>query len=86
MYCILLSDPYPLKTLSSFENAIKWASSREFQDQDIKEAKLSVFQEVSKIVGSYHILHNFHALHIQDWVLIKHWTSLTSELLAYLFI
>uniref|UniRef100_A0A095CF15 Presequence protease, mitochondrial n=1 Tax=Schistosoma haematobium TaxID=6185 RepID=A0A095CF15_SCHHA len=52
VYCILLSDPYPLKTLSSFENAIKWASSREFQDQDIKEAKLSVFQELDYPVSA----------------------------------
>ncbi|CAH8661772.1 unnamed protein product [Schistosoma rodhaini] len=45
-------DPYPLKTLSSFENAIKWASSREFQDQDIKEAKLSVFQALDYPVSA----------------------------------
>ncbi|CAH8571548.1 unnamed protein product [Schistosoma turkestanicum] len=45
-------DPYPRKTLSSFENAIKWASSGEYQNQDIKEAKLAVFQELDYPVSA----------------------------------
>ncbi|KAH8865522.1 Presequence protease, mitochondrial [Schistosoma japonicum] len=45
-------DPNPRKTLLSFENAVRWAISTEFQEQDIKESKLAVFQELDYPVSA----------------------------------
>uniref|UniRef100_A0A8D2AWE4 Presequence protease, mitochondrial n=1 Tax=Sciurus vulgaris TaxID=55149 RepID=A0A8D2AWE4_SCIVU len=39
-------DPNSLETLNSFEKAIDWAKSGKFTEQDIDEAKLSVFSAV----------------------------------------
>ena len=40
-------DPNFEGTLSAFEDSIQWALKGKFTDQDIEEAKLSVFAEVS---------------------------------------
>ncbi|KAK4476104.1 hypothetical protein MN116_001326 [Schistosoma mekongi] len=45
-------DPNARKTLLSFENAVRWATSTEFQEQDIKESKLAVFQELDYPVSA----------------------------------
>ena len=39
-------DPNFEGTLSAFENSVQWALDGTFTDQDIEEAKLSVFSEV----------------------------------------
>lgn len=39
-------DPNFEGTLSAFENSVQWALDGKFTDQDIEEAKLSVFAEV----------------------------------------
>ncbi|KAM8967302.1 presequence protease, mitochondrial [Pelodytes ibericus] len=39
-------DPNSLSTLSTFEKAIEWAKSGKFTQQDVDEAKLSVFSTV----------------------------------------
>eukprot|EP01127_Copromyxa_protea_P016926 TRINITY_DN5118_c0_g1_i1.p1 TRINITY_DN5118_c0_g1~~TRINITY_DN5118_c0_g1_i1.p1 ORF type:complete len:1008 (-),score=294.23 TRINITY_DN5118_c0_g1_i1:45-3068(-) len=39
-------DPHNLATLEHFENAIKWAAAGEFDEENIKEAKLNVFSEI----------------------------------------
>lgn len=46
MLCFLLRDPNSLATLKAFEKAVEWARSGEFTQQDIDEAKLSVFAAV----------------------------------------
>ncbi|CAH8628955.1 unnamed protein product [Heterobilharzia americana] len=55
-------DPHARRTLDCFENALRWASTTSFQDQDLKEAKLAVFQELDYPVsagsrGLNHFLH-----------------------------
>ena len=42
-----IRDPNFEGTLSAFENSVQWAVNGKFTDQDIEEAKLSVFAEVS---------------------------------------
>jgi Zn-dependent M16 (insulinase) family peptidase len=42
-------DPNSLDTLTAFNNSIKWAVEGNFTEQDIEEAKLSVFAAVSSI-------------------------------------
>lgn len=44
-------DPNFEGTLSAFEDSIQWALKGKFTDQDIEEAKLSVFAEVDKPVS-----------------------------------
>lgn len=44
-------DPNFEGTLSAFEDSIQWALEGKFTDQDIEEAKLSVFAEVDKPVS-----------------------------------
>ncbi|KAL9969305.1 hypothetical protein ACROYT_G021504 [Oculina patagonica] len=44
-------DPNFEGTLSAFENSVQWALDGKFTDQDIEEAKLSVFAEVDKPVS-----------------------------------
>ncbi|KAM4705824.1 presequence protease, mitochondrial [Rhinophrynus dorsalis] len=44
-------DPNSLSTLSTFENAIDWAKSGKFTQQDIDEAKLSVFSAVDSPIA-----------------------------------
>lgn len=39
-------DPNSMKTLDVFDEAVRWLSTGNFTENDIKEAKLSVFQEV----------------------------------------
>ena len=41
------SDPHSLETLDRFQDSIKWAVSGGFSQQDVAEAKLSVFSQVS---------------------------------------
>nr|CAH8869496.1 unnamed protein product [Trichobilharzia regenti] len=45
-------DPHAYKTLNCFESALHWAASQEFQQQDLKEAKLAVFQELDYPVSA----------------------------------
>lgn len=40
-------DPNNLKTIERFENGIDWISEGSFTQQDVDEAKLSIFQTVS---------------------------------------
>jgi len=44
-------DPNFEGTLSAFENSVQWALDGKFSDQDIEEAKLSVFAEVDKPIS-----------------------------------
>ncbi|KAG3257777.1 pitrilysin metallopeptidase 1 [Ictidomys tridecemlineatus] len=44
-------DPNSIETLQSFEKAIDWAKSGKFTEQDIDEAKLSVFSAVDAPVA-----------------------------------
>lgn len=39
-------DPNPDNTLSIYKNALRWAAKQEWNDRDMQEAKLSVFQKV----------------------------------------
>ncbi|ORX53065.1 hypothetical protein DM01DRAFT_1322754 [Hesseltinella vesiculosa] len=39
-------DPNTLETLSTYDHALQWASQRDFTDQEMTEAKLSIFQSV----------------------------------------
>ncbi|KAI1242608.1 hypothetical protein IHE44_0000141 [Lamprotornis superbus] len=55
-------DPNSLATLKTFEKAVEWAKSGEFTQQDIDEAKLSVFAAVDAPIappdkGMGHFLH-----------------------------
>ena len=43
---VFFRDPNFEGTLSAFENSIQWAVEGKFTDQDVEEAKLSVFAEV----------------------------------------
>ena len=43
-------DPNSTKTLKAFEDSIQWARNSKFDDDDIEEAKLSVFSAVSHIL------------------------------------
>ncbi|KAG8443350.1 hypothetical protein GDO86_011952 [Hymenochirus boettgeri] len=53
-------DPNSLSTLSTFQNAVEWAKSGKFTQQDIDEAKLSVFSAVdSPIAPSDKGMNNF---------------------------
>ena len=40
-------DPNSMETLQVFQDAIEWACSGGFSDEDVDEAKLSVFSQVS---------------------------------------
>lgn len=44
-------DPNSLETLQSFGKAVDWAKSGKFTQQDIDEAKLSVFSAVDSPVA-----------------------------------
>jgi len=44
-------DPNTTKTLDAFDGAAKWAEKGEFSQQDIDEAKLSVFQNIDKPIS-----------------------------------
>lgn len=44
-------DPNTVQTLSAFGNGIEWAKSGKFTQQDIDEAKLSVFSAVDSPVA-----------------------------------
>ena len=39
-------DPNNIRTLEAFDQAVEWASQGKFKDEDIEEAKLSVFSSV----------------------------------------
>lgn len=39
-----------MRTLKVFEDVLGWAETAEFPAQDVNEAKLAVFQEVSFLV------------------------------------
>ncbi|KAI8060701.1 peptidase M16C associated-domain-containing protein [Gongronella butleri] len=39
-------DPNTLDTLATYDRALQWASQRDFTDQEMTEAKLSIFQSV----------------------------------------
>ena len=40
-------DPNSVETFKSFENCIDWAINGNFSDQDVDEAKLGIFSQVS---------------------------------------
>ena len=42
-------DPNSTDTISAFDEAVKWAMEGKFSDEDITEAKLSVFASVSDV-------------------------------------
>ncbi|KAI9305038.1 peptidase M16C associated-domain-containing protein [Cunninghamella echinulata] len=39
-------DPHTLETLDTYQSSLKWVLQREFSDQELTEAKLSIFQSV----------------------------------------
>lgn len=39
-------DPHTIETLNTYQSSLKWILQREFTDQEITEAKLSIFQSV----------------------------------------
>ncbi len=46
-----LRDPNSVQTLSAFRRGVDWAKSGQFTQQDIDEAKLSVFSAVDSPVA-----------------------------------
>ena len=44
---LCFSDPNTVETLRSFQECIEWAVNGSFSDDDIDEAKLGVFSQVS---------------------------------------
>ena len=50
------SDPNTIETLKAFEDCIKWAANGSFSDDDIDEAKLGVFSQVSTDDVMVHVL------------------------------
>ena len=40
-------DPNSIETLNAFDESVKWAAEGKFSNDDIMEAKLSVFASVS---------------------------------------
>ncbi|XP_029444406.1 presequence protease, mitochondrial [Rhinatrema bivittatum] len=86
-------DPNSLATLSSFEQSIEWAKSGEFTQEDIDEAKLSMFSAVDAPVapsdkGMHHFLYGIsdemkqrHREQLFD-VSHKNLTDVTSKYLA----
>ena len=42
----LYRDPNNVRTLEAFEQSVEWASQGNFKDEDIEEAKLSIFSSV----------------------------------------
>ena len=41
-----ISDPHSLDTVNRFNDSIDWITSGAFTDEDVEEAKLSVFSQV----------------------------------------
>jgi len=41
-----IRDPNSIRTLEAFDKAVEWASQGQFKDDDIEEAKLSIFSSV----------------------------------------
>ena len=62
-------DPSPLTSLETFSHSKKWLSSDSFQQQQLHEAKLSVFSQVDKPhpPGSKGLRHFLHAIGHQEW-------------------
>lgn len=48
---VSLRDPNSVQTLSAFRKGVDWAKSGQFSQQDIDEAKLSVFSAVDSPVA-----------------------------------
>ena len=48
---VSLRDPNSVQTLSAFRRGVDWAKSGQFTQQDIDEAKLSVFSAVDSPVA-----------------------------------
>jgi len=44
-------DPNSVRTLEAFDHAVEWASQGKFKDEDIEEAKLSVFSSIDSPVS-----------------------------------
>lgn len=42
-------DPKPMNTIKTYSKAIEWAKTREFNDREIKEAKLSLFSSIDSL-------------------------------------
>lgn len=51
---VSLRDPNSVQTLSAFRKGVDWAKSGQFTQQDIDEAKLSVFSAVDSPVAPAH--------------------------------
>lgn len=49
-FWFFLRDPNVTKTLKSFSSGVEWLLEGSFSDQDIIEAKLGVFSEVSELI------------------------------------
>lgn len=49
--CLSIRDPNSLQTLSAFRKGVDWAKSGQFTQQDIDEAKLSVFSAIDSPVA-----------------------------------
>ena len=47
VFDILFRDPNSTKTIEAFDASLSWAADGKFSDQDIDEAKLSVFSQVN---------------------------------------
>ncbi len=50
-YYYYYSDPNSLATVGHFHDSIQWALNGTFTQQDIDEAKLSVFSQVGAVTG-----------------------------------
>lgn len=51
LFLLSLRDPNSVRTLSAFRKGVDWAKSGQFSQQDIDEAKLSVFSAVDSPVA-----------------------------------
>ncbi len=60
-------DPQSEATMKTFEESLDFAINNEFTDQDIVEAKLSVFQGVSAILHTVHFVKEYSHLGIFWW-------------------
>lgn len=50
-FLLSLRDPNSVQTLSAFRKGVDWAKSGQFSQQDIDEAKLSIFSAVDSPVA-----------------------------------
>lgn len=41
-------DPNSMDTVKAFDKSVEWVKTKSFSEQDVNEAKLAIFSDVSK--------------------------------------